>query len=91
MAIPFIGYRWFGMNEIFAFWFAYILTRPLGASFTDWLWIPVEHGCLGLGSGPVSLALTMIIVILVGYLTIKDKNMDDRANAQYAPVLQAHK
>ena len=35
--IPAIGYRYFGMNEVLAFWIAYVLTRPLGASFADWM------------------------------------------------------
>src|SRR3984893_502167 len=30
--IPAIGFRWFGWNAIFTFWFAYVVTRPLGAS-----------------------------------------------------------
>ncbi len=37
IAIPAIGYFRFGMNSILAFWFAYVVTRPLGASFADWL------------------------------------------------------
>src|SRR6516162_1860742 len=41
IAIPYVGWRWFGLNAIVAFWFAYIVTRPLGASFADWLaWPP---------------------------------------------------
>jgi uncharacterized membrane-anchored protein len=35
LAIPALGYWVFGLNEIFAFWFAYIMTRPVGASFSD--------------------------------------------------------
>ena len=37
IAIPAVGYRWFGMNEVLAFWVAYVLTRPLGASVADWI------------------------------------------------------
>ncbi|MBP2650809.1 MAG: hypothetical protein H6Q74_1634 [Firmicutes bacterium] len=80
IAIPAIGYRWFGMNSIFAFWFAYIMTRPLGASFTDWLWIPTE-GCLGLGNGPISLVLTITIIALVAYLTVKDNHAKNNHGA----------
>jgi len=39
-AVPAVAYRLFGLNEIVAFWFAYIITRPLGASFADWLAVP---------------------------------------------------
>ena len=49
IAIPYVGYRWFGLNPIVGFWFAYIVTRPLGASFADWLAWPPSVGGLGLG------------------------------------------
>src|SRR5205085_3384016 len=35
-AIPGLGYWRFGLNAVFAFWFAYVVTRPLGASVADW-------------------------------------------------------
>lgn len=68
--IPAIGYRWFGMNSILAFWTAYVLTRPVGASFADWLSKPHSVGGLGYGYGPVSLVFTIMIFILVAYLAI---------------------
>lgn len=75
LAIPAIGYWLFGLNEIFAFWFAYIMTRPVGASFSDWISVPKSRGGLSLGEGPVSLVLAIIIVVLVGYLTISRKDI----------------
>ncbi len=68
-AIPALGYRFFGLNEITAFWFAYIVTRPLGASLADWLGRAPALGGLGLGTGSVSLTLAMVIAGLVGYLS----------------------
>ncbi|WNR43104.1 COG4705 family protein [Paenibacillus roseipurpureus] len=65
LVIPAIGYFLFGMKEIFAFWFAYILTRPVGASFSDWLSASQSNGGMGFGSGVVSLVLTIFIIILV--------------------------
>jgi uncharacterized membrane-anchored protein len=56
------------MNAILAFWFAYIVTRPLGASFADWMAVPHSRGGLGLGYGPVSLVLSILIVGFVAYL-----------------------
>lgn len=67
--IPVIGYRLFGWNEIFAFWFAYIATRPMGASFADWTDKPRAIGGLGYGTAAVSLILTIVIVILVAAIT----------------------
>ncbi|MGZ3599482.1 MAG: COG4705 family protein [Ktedonobacterales bacterium] len=74
-AVPAVGYRLFGLNEIFAFWFAYIVTRPLGASFADWAGRSHSLGGLGLGTGEVSLGLAIVIAILVGYLTVTRKDI----------------
>jgi hypothetical protein len=60
----------FGWNAIFSFWFAYVATRPLGASFADWMGKPKSAGGLGLGDGTVALALTIVICCLVAYLAI---------------------
>ncbi len=68
IAVPAVAYLRFGMNAILAFWLAYILTRPLGASFADWGAVSQKRGGLGLGAGPISLALLVLIVGFVGYL-----------------------
>ncbi|HYA68347.1 MAG TPA: hypothetical protein VED63_06415, partial [Acidimicrobiales bacterium] len=70
IAVPAIGYRWLHWNAIFAFWFAYVVTRPLGASFADWLGKPQSAGGLGCGDGTVALGLTAVIVCLVAFLAI---------------------
>lgn len=75
IAIPAMAYWLFGMNEIFAFWFAYVVTRPLGASFADWMGVSHDRGGLGLGTGSVSLGLTIIILGLVGYMAITRKDV----------------
>jgi len=68
-AIPALAYWLFRINAIFAFWFAYIMTRPFGASFADWFGKPIFGG-LGLGDEPVVLVLTFFIIVLVGYVSI---------------------
>ena len=73
MVIPAVGYWVFGMNEILAFWFAYVLTRPLGASIADWLGKPHAVGGLALGDGPVSITFAILIVACVGYLTVRQR------------------
>ena len=75
-SIPAQAYWLFGLNEIFAFWFAYIITRPLGASFADYFGKPFLGG-LGLGDTKVSLVLTIAIIILVGYLSVTRKDVQD--------------
>ncbi len=51
--VPAIGYRWFGWNAVFSFWFAYVVTRPLGASIADGLGKAKDVGGLGFGDGLV--------------------------------------
>ncbi len=75
IAIPGLAYRWLGLNGIAAFWSAYVLTRPLGASLADWASVPHWRGGLGFGWGPVSLVLTVIIIGMVGYLAASGKDV----------------
>lgn len=67
MLVPIAGWR-FSRNDVLTFWFAYIITRPLGASFADWLGKPVPHG-RGFGDGTVSLVLAAGILLCVAYMT----------------------
>lgn len=73
-AIPALAYWLFGLNEVVAFWFAYIVTRPLGASFADWFG-KSSLGGLGLGDAKVSFVLTILIIGFVGYLTVTHKDI----------------
>jgi uncharacterized membrane-anchored protein len=70
IGVPAIGYATGIFNSVFAFWFAYVLTRPLGASVADWLGKPTQVGGLGIGNGLVSLVLTVIIAGLVAFLSV---------------------
>lgn len=74
IAVPAVGYWRFGLNAILAFWAAYVLTRPLGASFADWLAVSHVRGGLDLGTGPVSLALAALIALCVAYLSVTRKD-----------------
>ena len=76
-AVPAIGFWRFGFNPIAAFWFAYILTRPLGASFADWLGVSHIRGGLNFGTGPVSFALLVLIIGFVGYLAITHEDVEE--------------
>ncbi|MFI5028217.1 MAG: hypothetical protein ACHQCF_04445 [Solirubrobacterales bacterium] len=74
IAVPAIGYWRYAMNPIVAFWFAYVITRPLGASFADWLAVSSARGGLGLGTGPVSFVLAAMIAGFVAYLMVTGKD-----------------
>jgi uncharacterized membrane-anchored protein len=77
-AIPGIAYRLIGLNEIVAFWFAYIITRPLGASFADWLAVPPSQGGLNFGKGTISIVLWILIIAFVAYLALTQRDVERR-------------
>lgn len=65
-----LAYYGFKLNAVLAFWIAYILTRPLGASMGDLFAKPVIAGGFGLGTVTTSLIFLGAILLLVVYLTI---------------------
>jgi uncharacterized membrane-anchored protein len=80
--VPAVGFRWFRWNAVFSFWFAYVVTRPIGASFADWVGKPKNLSGLGFGDGHVALILTLLIAVLVAYLNITKRDVQ---------VAQAHR
>jgi uncharacterized membrane-anchored protein len=75
IAIVTIAHLRFKLNAILAFWIAYILTRPLGASIGDWLSQPVNETGLGLGTILTSLIFLATILTLVVYLAITKRDV----------------
>jgi len=73
IALIYLAYRVKLMNEVLAFWLAYILTRPLGASMGDMLTQEKDAGGLGLGTIPVSVVCLLGIVVGVFYLSRQEK------------------
>jgi len=74
-AVPVAHWK-FGLNPILAFWIAYVLTRPVGASFADYVAFPHAVGGLGVGHAQVALVLTFFIVCLVAYLAVTRKDVE---------------
>jgi uncharacterized membrane-anchored protein len=89
IAIPAIGYFRLRWNPVLSFWFAYVATRPLGASFADWTGKPKNIGGLGLGDGPVALVLSLAIAVLVAYLTISRRDVQRATHTATAGRLEA--
>jgi len=65
----------FGLDAVLAFWIAYILTRPLGASIGDYLTQPAANGGLALGAMVTSLIFTAAIVLTVIFLSVTRKDV----------------
>lgn len=74
IALVTLFYRLFKLNAVFAFWVAYIFTRPLGASIGDYLSQATDDGGLGLGTTTTSLIFLGAILVLVVYLTATKKD-----------------
>ena len=78
IALVAVAHLRFGLNGVLAFWTAYVLTRPLGASIGDWLSQAPADGGLGLGTTVTSVLFLATILVLVGYLAISRRDAVER-------------
>ena len=63
--------RWqLGLNGIAAFWMSYIVTRPLGASFADYISKPKNLNGIDFGDGPTAIVFALAVFVLVSYLAL---------------------
>ena len=90
IAIPAVGYFRLNWNPILSFWFAYVVTRPLGASVADWLAVSHARGGLALGTGPVSLVLAAMIAAVVYHLSRTGKDTPTDQLAEPRPRTERH-
>jgi uncharacterized membrane-anchored protein len=85
ISVPAIAW-WRGkLNPIVAFWAAYIVTRPLGASFADWFGKPPSLSGLGLGDGLVSAVALAVFVGLVAYVAVAKRDLQSPIAEQPHP------
>lgn len=80
--IPAVGFLFWKWNAVFSFWFAYIFTRPLGASFADWTGKAHSYGGLGIGNLPVITTLGICIVVLISYLSVTKVDILTKENSE---------
>jgi uncharacterized membrane-anchored protein len=72
--------RWkLGLNGVAAFWFAYVVTRPLGASFADYISKPRNISGIGFGDGPTAVVFAVAVILLVLYLAVFRPDIQDPA------------
>ena len=69
IAATWAGHRAGLLGPVLAFWIAYVLTRPLGASIGDLLSQDRGHGGLGLGTTGTSAVFLLAILATVGWWT----------------------
>ena len=85
--LPGLAFAAFRVNAILAFWAAYVMTRPLGASFADWTGKSRSLGGIGIGDGPIAFILAALIVAGVVYLTVsRSDQIETRAATQFEPA-----
>jgi len=91
--IPAVAWSRFGLNSVAAFWFAYVVTRPLGASFADYFGRPHSLSGANFGSGRTAVIVAIVVAVLVGYLAVTrhdiqrpaDREADPQMSPQLAP------
>jgi uncharacterized membrane-anchored protein len=86
IAVPAIAHKWGSLNAVAAFWTAYVITRPLGASVADWMALGHARGGLGFGLGPVTASWTVAIVGFVGYLALSRRDVQNDSPGTVEPV-----
>ncbi len=66
--MPLIAWR-LGANPVLTFWVAYVLTRPIGASFADFFGMPKNISGMGYGHGAVSVVTLVLVLASFVYLS----------------------
>ena len=89
--VPLVAHGRFGMNPILAFWIAYVLTRPVGASYADYVAFPKSVGGLDAGHGPVALVLTVIIIGFVAYLSVTRLDVEEEGGESRTQAPARHR
>jgi uncharacterized membrane-anchored protein len=67
--MPAVAWR-LGLNAIAAFWWAYVLTRPLGASIADYVSKAPSISGLGFGDGHTALVAALVVVACVAVVAV---------------------
>jgi uncharacterized membrane-anchored protein len=63
--------RWqLGLGGVAAFWMSYVVTRPLGASFADYISKPKNISGINFGDGPTAIVFAVAVFALVSYLAL---------------------
>lgn len=72
---PAVAWRYLRLDAVLAFWLAYTITRPLGASFADWLSVPAPYGDgLQLGTGVMSVVGGSVLFVIIAYIVVRHRS-----------------
>jgi len=85
--LPAIAHWRFRLNAVAAFWMSYVVTRPLGASWADYISKPRNLGGLAFGDGQTALVFGLAIAGCVVYLAVKRPDIQRSGRASAADLL----
>jgi uncharacterized membrane-anchored protein len=90
--IPALAHWRLGLDGVAAFWMSYVVTRPLGASFADYISKPKDTSGINFGDGPTAIVFAVAVFVLVIYLTLARPDIQkplavDTAQARSTPAL----
>jgi uncharacterized membrane-anchored protein len=68
--IPALAHWQLSLDGIAAFWMSYVVTRPLGASFADYISKPKNISGIDFGDGPTAIVFAVAVFVLVSYLAL---------------------
>jgi uncharacterized membrane-anchored protein len=88
IAVPLAAWG-LGLNAVVAFWWAYVLTRPLGASVADYVSKSPSISGLGFGDGPTALVATFAVVAAVTALVLSRHGIQRPARHDQARMPRA--
>ncbi|MGF9963371.1 COG4705 family protein [Bacillus rhizoplanae] len=88
IACVFLAWKFLKLDGVLAFWIAYILTRPLGASLGDYLSQPKNNGGLGLGTTVTSVIFLVAILAIIVFLAVT--KVDTKVKSDTAETNQAN-
>ncbi len=87
--LPALAWWRFGLNGVAAFWMAYIVTRPLGASFSDYVSKPAGITGIDFGNGRTAVVIAVVVLVLVLYLAIARPDIQRPARSADANSYEA--
>lgn len=82
--VPALLWWRFGLGGIAAFWMSYVVTRPLGASFADYLSKPHSVSGINFGDAPTAVAFALAVLVLVAYLAVARPDIQHSADGALA-------
>lgn len=82
--VPALAWWKLGLNGVAAFWMSYVVTRPLGASFADYISKPHSLSGIDFGDAQTAIVFAVAVLVLVAYLAVARPDIQDASGAPVA-------